>query len=283
MRRSGRGSVAAVALVCAAFLLGGGSARATAESELVVTSAFESHGLAGPLHFAVYLPPGYTAGTKRYPVVYVLHGLPASPLAYQGNQWIAAAVQATGRSAIVVMPQGASPSQSDPEYHDWGPGRNWDTALGVELPAYIDAHYRTIRSRIARAIVGFSAGGYGATMLALHHPATFAAVESWSGYFRATDPTGQNTLDIDGASAHALVPMLRAKLGRYPTFIAFYVGRSDPTFVPDNLQFDRELTKAKVHHLFALYTGGHSGSLWQAHAKAWLALALAHLEPTTAR
>jgi len=260
MRRSGRGSVAAV-----------------------VTSSFESNAIATRLHFDVYLPAGYATSGKHYPVVYVLHGLPASPTAYQGSQWLAQATQATGRNAIVVMPQGASTSQSDPEYHDWGPGENWETALGVELPAYIDTHYRTIRSRAARAIIGYSAGGYGATMLALHHPATYAAVESWSGYFRATDPTGENTLDIDDASAHALVPKLATTLRRYPTFIAFYVGRSDPTFVPDNLKFDRELTQAKVRHLFAVYAGAHSTSLWQTHAKAWLAMALEHLDRPTTR
>jgi S-formylglutathione hydrolase FrmB len=283
MRRSGRGSVAALVVLVCALSLSGGSARATTESAAVVTSSFPSHALGSRLHFAIYLPAGYATSSKRYPVVYVLHGLPASPKAYQGSQWIAASVQATGRHAIVVFPQGASSAQSDPEYHDWGPGEDWDTALGVELPLYIDSHYRTIRSRGARAIVGFSAGGYGATMLALHHPATYAAVESWSGYFRATDPTGQTTLDIDDASAHALVPTLRTKLSRFPTFIAFYVGRSDPTFVPDNLKFDRELTEAGVRHTFALYAGAHSTSLWETHAKAWLSMAIAHLKRPTAQ
>jgi putative tributyrin esterase len=283
MHRSGRGSLAAAVLVCTALLLCGGNAAATVETSAVVTSSFASHAIAARLHYAVYLPAGYATNGKRYPVVYVLHGLPASPTAYQGSQWIAQAMEATGRNAIVVMPQGASTQQSDPEYHDWGAGENWETALGVELPAYIDAHYRTIHSRAARAIVGYSAGGYGATMLALHHPATYAAVESWSGYFRATDPTGENTLDIDHASAHELVPTLRSTVRRYPTFIAFYVGRSDPTFVSDNLKFDRELTKANVRHLFAVYAGGHSTSLWQTHAKVWLSMALAHLQRPTAQ
>ena len=114
-------------------------------------------------------------------------------------------------------------------------------------------------------------------MLALRHPATFASVESWSGYFRATDPTGETALDLDDASAHAIVPKLRAQLARYPTFIAFYVGRSDPVFVPDNLRFDRELTAARVRHVFAVYPGAHTPSLWEAHAKEWLSMALGHV------
>ena len=56
---------------------------------------------------------------------------------------------------------------TDPEYLDWGPGRQWETAVAEEVPAYVDAHFRTIRSRSARAIVGLSAGGYGAVLVAL--------------------------------------------------------------------------------------------------------------------
>jgi len=263
----------------AALLAFGAGGGARAES-LVVTSvstSFRSRALGEPLHFVAYLPPGYATSALRYPVIYFLHGLPAPPTAYQGAQWASAALQQTGGEAIVVAPQGASSTQSDPEYHDWGPGEDWETAIGVELPAYVDAHYRTIRSRSARAIVGFSAGGYGATMLALHHPATFGAFESWSGYFRATDPTGETTLDLPDSTVYTLVPSLRNQLARYPTFIAFYVGRSDPTFVPDNLKLNGALNSVGVHHVFALYNGGHTATLWQSHATQWFGLALSHL------
>src|SRR5207253_5090865 len=50
---------------------------------------------------------------------------------------------------------------SDLEYLDWGPGRNWETAIARELPAYVDAHYRTVPGRAGRALIGVSAGGYG--------------------------------------------------------------------------------------------------------------------------
>ena len=59
----------------------------------------------------------------------------------------------------------------------------------------MDTHYRTIASRRARALVGVSAGGYGAVLLALHHLETYSVVESWSGYFHPTDPDGTSPLD----------------------------------------------------------------------------------------
>src|SRR5437879_9544974 len=129
-------------------------------------ASYRSAALGGVLRFAVYLPPGYDTSTTRYPVVYFLHGLPASPYAYRGIGFVVTALEQEGLRALVVAPQGARDGDSDPEYLDWGSGRNWETALSTELPRYVDTHYRTIASRRARALVGLSAGGYGAVLLA---------------------------------------------------------------------------------------------------------------------
>ena len=135
----------------------------------VIDTSFRSLAVRGVVRMAVYLPPGYASGTLRYPVVYFLHGLPASPETYRGVDFLRHALDRVGRPAILVAPQGARDGDSDPEYLDWGPGRDWETAVGRELPRFVDRSFRTIRSRRARAIVGLSAGGYGATLLALHH------------------------------------------------------------------------------------------------------------------
>jgi putative tributyrin esterase len=242
-----------------------------------------SAALKGTLSFAVYLPPGYSSSRARYPVIYFLHGLPASPYAYRGLGFVASVLAALGRPAIVVAPQGARDGDSDPEYLDWGPGRNWETAIASELPRYVDAHYRTIRSRRGRALVGLSAGGYGAVLLALHHLADFSVVESWSGYFRPTNPSGTQVLPhVPSQSAHTLVPQLRADERQRPTFFAFYVGSEDRRFRAENEQLDRELRAAGVPHVFRIYPGAHEQTVWSLHAQQWLALALDHLQAPSA-
>ena len=266
-----------------ALLVTAGAATGTT----LATTSFRSRAVGGQLHYTIQLPSGYSASGLRYPVIYFLHGLPATATAYQTLSWVERALEATGRPAILVVAQGASAAMSDPEYHDWGAGNNWETALANELPAYIDAHYRTIANRSGRAIIGYSAGGYGATILGLHNLARYSVIESWSGYFRPTDPSGVNTLDVgsqeedDYASVHNLVTTLKKRFQRYPTFLGFYVGKSDPTFVADNTRLHRELTAARISHLFELYAGGHTTSLWQAHAARWLTLALDHLQAPT--
>jgi enterochelin esterase-like enzyme len=132
--------------------------------------------------------------------------------------------------------------------------------------------------------VGLSAGGYGAVVLALNHLETFSVIESWSGYFRPTDPSGARVLPhLPSESAHSLVPELRADERRRPTFFAFYVGREDTRFRAENRELDRELRAAGVPHVFRVYPGAHGQNVWRAHAPAWLRLALDHLvSPTRA-
>jgi hypothetical protein len=118
----------------------------------VLERSLYSAALKGRLRFELYLPPGYPESTARYPVVYFLHGLPASPYAFRGIDTVTQALDRSRRRAILVPPQGARDGDDDPEYLDWGPGRNWETALGEELPHLVDAHFRTIANRRGRAL-----------------------------------------------------------------------------------------------------------------------------------
>jgi S-formylglutathione hydrolase FrmB len=276
---------AAVALAALAVAPAIAGAAPTGPQGTTLDVSFRSVAIGGKLRLAVYLPPGYATSGLRYPVVYFLHGLPAGATSYRGISFLRQALEASGRGAMIVAPQGARFGDTDPEYLDWGPGRLWETAISREVPAYVDAHFRTIPDRRARAIVGLSAGGYGAVLVALHHLGRFAVVESWSGYFHPTDPQGLQALDLGSsarnahASAHALVSSLRTSFARRPTFFAFYVGRGDDRFRDENERLHRELTAARVPHLFELYRGGHEQAVWTAHARAWLGLALNHLLP----
>jgi S-formylglutathione hydrolase FrmB len=231
------------------------------------------------VHARTVLPPGYQQGSPRYPVVYFLHGLPGTSKTYLGNDWMADALDRAG-PAILVMPQGARDSDTDPEYLNWGTGRDWESYVATELPGYIDSHFRTLPSRRGRALVGLSAGGYGATILGLHHLSSFSVIESWSGYFHPTDPTGTKPLARGPTTvASALIAHLRASDAQSSTLFAFYVGHGDTRFHDENVLFDRMLTADHVPHVFDVYAGGHETSLWEAHAVRWLRLALNHLSP----
>jgi S-formylglutathione hydrolase FrmB len=276
---------ASLVLVLAAAVYVAGAEPRNAPTQL--ERAIYSPAVEGRLRLGIYLPSGYASDGRRYPVVYFLHGLPAASTSFRGADFLARALEASGRRAIIVAPEGARDNDSDPEYLDWGPGRNWETAITRDIVGYVDSHFLTIRARRGRAIVGLSAGGYGAVILALHHLRAFSVVESWSGYFHPTDPGGLHALDLGSAradanaNAHAFVKRLRRSFARRPTFFAFYVGRGDDRFRDENEQFDRELNAARVPHVFRVYSGGHEQGVWASHARAWLAVAVDHLERPT--
>jgi S-formylglutathione hydrolase FrmB len=268
-------AVAAAACVGAAVGAAAGLAHRSSRTEdrIVWTHV-------GSLGYEVYLPDGYDTSRLHYPVIYFLHGLPASSGAFRMLGWLDDAMDAQEKQAILVIPQAASGANTDPEYL----GR-WEIAIASDVPRAVDGRYRTIASRAGRAIIGLSAGGYGAMHLALAHLSKFSVVESWSGYFHPTDPTGDYPLDLgstaknDAANVHKQFARLRAQLAGLPLSIGFYIGRNDPTgsFVAENEQLNRELTAAKIPHVFKLYPGGHQQSLWSREAKTWLGLALNHL------
>src|SRR5262249_7877085 len=106
--------------------------------------AMWSPAVKGRLRLGIYLPAGYASSGRRYPVVYFLHGLPASPTSFRGADFLAQALHASGREAIIVAPQGARDNDSDPEYLDWGSGRNWETAITRDIVGYVDSRFRTI-------------------------------------------------------------------------------------------------------------------------------------------
>jgi enterochelin esterase-like enzyme len=274
----------AAVVVTAATTFVASTAGAASLKGSISDGSFASTALKGTMHYSVYLPAGYATSTRRYPVIYFLHGLPATATTYRSIEQLAAAVEASGRPAIVIGVQGARAGDTDPEWRNWGPGRNWETATAKELVAVVDARYRTIASRAGRVLIGISAGGYGATLIALHNPGVYSVVESWSGYFHATTPDGTAALDLgssdanDWANAHKLIPVAKRFLTSYSTrtYFAFYVGTDDALFREENVEFAAELRKAGLGAaVFRLYAGGHDWTLWSGHAVAWVGKALA--------
>ncbi len=268
-----------------------GGASAIPSPARTVTIVCRSPSLSGTMPAQVYLPSGYGTDPthpRRYPVVYFLHGLPASPSSYQQNAFVADALASAGEKAIVVAPQGARDADSDREYLDWDAAEDWPQAISQDLPACIDARFHTIAGRDGRALVGVSAGGYGAMNIGLRNLDQFGAVQSWSGYFVATNPAGTKVLNLGSqqADAAATVPRgqpLKSRLESLPTQIAFYVGLQDSRFLTMNRQYDASLRRAGINHIFHTYQGGHTATLWRSRAPTWLRWALNYLAVDHAR
>ena len=132
---------------------------------------------------AVYLPPGYSAA-KRYPVVYLLHGMAGSPSSIWNGLHLAEVADGLIASHetepfIAVLPV-AGPTV-DPEAGEWA--GVWESYLVQNVVLWVDAHLPTVRGPQGRALEGLCAGGFGAVDIGLRHPGVFGTLGSWEGYF----------------------------------------------------------------------------------------------------
>jgi S-formylglutathione hydrolase FrmB len=132
----------------------------------------------------VYLPPGYASeASRRYPVVYFLHGYSVGAEAYANLLGLPgagdAAIAAGAREMIVVLPDGNS-IYSGSMYSNSPVTGNWEAFIAQDLVAYIDANYRTIPERASRGLSGHSMGGYGTLRIGMKQPEVFGALFAMS-------------------------------------------------------------------------------------------------------
>jgi S-formylglutathione hydrolase FrmB len=136
---------------------------------------------------SIYLPPSYMKErSRRYPVVYLLHGYTGTDLSYFGDTGrqlhrIAERVYASGaaKEMILVMPNGMN-AYGGSMYSNSVTAGNWEGYVAEDLVAYIDQNYRTIPSREARGLAGHSMGGYGTVRIGMKRPDVFAAMYALS-------------------------------------------------------------------------------------------------------
>lgn len=223
------------------------------------SSSYSSRALHGDEgSFLVYLPPGYASTATRYPVVYLLHGDDQTD-----SSFLQIGVQGTLDRLIAqhaIPPTIAVMIQGGPGTNNWlNHGDTGYESYVLEVQRLVDRMLPTIPDRAARAIAGYSMGGYGAMHLALAHPQTFAAVESWLGFFNGLE--GRVRED-------------RATISRLGLRAYVYGGASDDIADPsENAPFAAALRAAGADAHSAVYPGEHDFETLEAHLEHMLEFA----------
>ena len=170
----------------------GGPSTAAANVSIIST-AFAMPQLGRTRRVWLYLPPGYAAGTRRYPVLYLQDGQNVFDAATSfAGEWgvdealnqLAASGQDPTGCIVVAVDNG--PNRLD-EYSPWnnpqyggGQGDLYVDFLVQTLKPYIDANFRTLPDRANTGIGGSSMGALIATYAALREPTVFGKVASFS-------------------------------------------------------------------------------------------------------
>jgi endo-1,4-beta-xylanase len=239
---------------------------------------FKSRLAGGEVSYLIHLPPDYeTTPSRRYPVMYWLHGYSANPRA--GSMFVTTLDDAIRRgkapAMIVVMVNGLTATY----YRDSVDGK-WpvESVIMKELIPHIDQTYRTMATRETRAVEGFSMGGYGAAHLGFKYPDIFGIVVIGSGAFSDSAGLGpQHKAENGGKSVMSLAPkayfeendvatLIRrnADAIRGRTLVRITVGNEDGLF-RNNQAVHELLTQLKIEHEYEIIPGvGHdSGKIYR--------------------
>jgi enterochelin esterase-like enzyme len=235
------------------------------------TLGFTSEALGRPMPYSIYLPPDYATTTRRYPVLYMLHGMGGSNQEWSSYGLVDKADKMI-RSGdlppmVIVLPQGDKAYWVD---HAGIDKEAWGRYMAKDVIAEVDAHFRTIADASHRAIGGVSMGAHGALQLAMNYPGTFTVVGAHSLVLRPYNmaPTyfGQPA-DFAKRDPVQMAPAKAELLRSMDLWID--IGDKDP-WVSFAQQFDGELATLKVPHTWHMWSGDHSGSYWSAHLADYL-------------
>lgn len=254
----------------------------------VVNLKLNSKLMTREIPYRVALPLSYkTAGdTKRFPVIYLLHGL-------TGNyaNWFdrtKAAEYAAKHDFIIVTPDGANGWYTDSLA---APKDAYESYIIKELIPEIDKNYRTVANRDGRVIAGLSMGGFGAVKFGLKYPEMFSLVGSFSGALFASSyrtpeelPQGgirTSLVAIFGApdsptkKANDVFEMVRSATPEQIKAMPFIYQScgSEDFLIQNNRDFLAAMNLKKVPHEYREHPGIHDWVFWDDQIRELLAVA----------
>ena len=234
--------------------------------------------LARPVRYCAFLPPSFDQDkTRRYPVLYYLHGLGDNEqsLLNLGGWDLISELRSHGKIGDFIV---LAPSAGHTFYINSENGKvRYEDFFMKEFMPQMEKKYRAAGTRATRGITGVSMGGYGALRLAFKYPNEFAAV---SAQMPALIPELPKNIGSGPGSLGDLLnnvfgpPFNRAYFDRNNVFyfarndsapslrqmkIYFNVGNNDDYGFEAGAQaLDRLLKSRDIPHEFHIYPGGHS-------------------------
>ncbi len=202
----------------------------------------------------IYLPPCYAQQPdRRYPVLYLLHGLNND-----NQQWVRIGAPAEADKLIdekqappflIVMPREDLSDQNSDD-------ATFENALVGTLVPWVDQHYATCTERGCRAIGGLSRGSGWAMRIGLNDWQLFGEIgaHSYSPFPGDLDSL-QGWLAQSTADQH---PRIYIDIGTYDQA------------VPDAKTAEETLTQLRVPHEWHMFTGAHNEDYWRAHIRDYL-------------
>lgn len=242
----------------------------------------ESKLMARKIPYRFLLPLDYNFDkTKRFPVLYLLHGLGGS---YKDWTEKTKLLQLAMRhQMIIITVEGGNGWYTDSATKT---ADKYESYIVQELIPEIDKKFRTIAERKGRAVAGLSMGGYGAIKFGLKYPEKFVFAASMSG---AVSVASWKTIDqlpptlrqmivatfgdesSDVKKANDLSQIFSELSGEQVKSLPFFYldcGTEDEfELLAPNQQLAALLLKKNVQHEFRQLPGQHNWIFWDQQIK----------------
>ncbi|MFI0431469.1 alpha/beta hydrolase-fold protein [Mariniflexile sp. HMF6888] len=231
----------------------------------ITTVQYDSKTLGTHREMMVYTPPDYSP-SKKYPVIYLLHGLNSS--SGQWPYWVHADYVIDNllndgkiEPMIMVFPncntnmtvENPKPDEEEERKGGYkGYGTSFENDLLKDIIPYIESHYSVYTDREHRALAGLSMGGGQSLNIGLSHINTFAYVGGFS--------SAPNTNQFGGLSDIKLLPdLVAAKKKLKMLWIA--CGNKDGLFSISQ-RVHQYFKEQGVSHIWHVDDNGHDDTEW---------------------
>ncbi|GAB3992796.1 alpha/beta hydrolase-fold protein [Spirosoma daeguense] len=235
--------------------------------------------------FSIYLPPDYYVSNRRYPVVYLLHGLGDDETGWiqfgEADRIADAAIRSGDvPPMIIVMPNAGTTWY----VNDYLNKIRYEDMFVQELIPHIDSMFRTRTQREYRGVSGLSMGGFGSLMLAMHHPDLFSSCAALSAGIRTDESfksipderyntvfapifsgpaTGDERLTLTWKRNSPITLAKSAPEGDL-TRVRWYIDcGDDDALTVGNAALHLALLERKIPHEYRARDGAHTWSYWR--------------------
>ena len=216
----------------------------------------------------VYTPKGYKSTTKKYPLVYLLHGWAGSSRDWKNNYDVQKLADKYGM--IIVLPDGY--------YDSWyvnstsGKQLQYETAFRKRMIPFIENKYRVDSKN--RFITGLSMGGHGAVTFYLKMRGYFRAAGSMSGILDITKfpdkwgiskRLGSLNKNKKTWEKNSAVQLLKSYTGKKDQLMLFIACGKKDFAAKVNESFTKEARSLKVPLIYLSDQGDHNWDYWTSH------------------
>lgn len=231
---------------------------------------YDSPALGLERRMTVYTPAGYETSGKRYPVLYLLHGMGGDEEAWISLGRTAQILdnliaQGKAKPMIVVMPNGNASQEAAPGESSRGMvpptmqlpktmEGSYEQAF-PEIVEFIDKNYRTIKSKSGRAIAGLSMGGFHSLHISKQYPDMF----NYIGLFSAAIMPNK---EVSSPIYENMEGKLKVQFDKNPALYWIAIGKTDFLYKA-NEEYRKLLDEKGYKYTYYESDEGHIWKNWR--------------------